>query len=152
MTSKRVDGSWKNKIVASDLQEERDKQDFQNIKVNGLNPLTDPECQARFYESINFHINDPVLKNTHKYYELTREEIFQRETMKLKRAYEIGKEKWFLQHEPGQIVWCYGGQGQNMSSLSQTMFLLALSNLADDEQTKKWLPLAKAMKIMGAYA
>mmetsp|Transcript_22926 Transcript_22926/g.35311 ORF Transcript_22926/g.35311 Transcript_22926/m.35311 type:complete len:420 (-) Transcript_22926:426-1685(-) len=32
------------------------------------------------------------------------------------------------------------------------MFILALSNLANDEQSAKWLPLAKDMKIMGAYA
>ena len=29
-------GSWKNKIVASDLQEERDKCDFDKTKGNGL--------------------------------------------------------------------------------------------------------------------
>jgi len=74
--TKRVDGSWKNKIVATDLQEERDKRDFEDVKPDGLNPLTDPDTQTRFYDSVNFHINDPVLRNTHKYYEMTREEIF----------------------------------------------------------------------------
>ena len=32
------------------------------------------------------------------------------------------------------------------------MFVLTLANLGDDEQVKKWLPLATEMKILGAYA
>ena len=71
-----IQGSWKNKVVATELEEERAKQDFESPVVNGVNPLTDPESQVRFYESMNFHLNDPILRNTHKYYDMTREEIF----------------------------------------------------------------------------
>lgn len=36
MRKQPIQGSWKNKIVASDLQEERDKCDFDSKKGNGL--------------------------------------------------------------------------------------------------------------------
>ena len=47
---KIVHGSWKNKIVASDLQEERDKKDF----TGDLNDILDKSSLKGYIESMNF--------------------------------------------------------------------------------------------------
>jgi CMP-N-acetylneuraminic acid synthetase len=36
--------------------------------------------------------NDPVLKNSHKFYEMTREEMWIDHMKKLRRAYELQKD------------------------------------------------------------
>jgi hypothetical protein len=45
-------GSWKNKIVASDLQDERDKCDFDAKKGNGFEGILNQEYILRFKDAL----------------------------------------------------------------------------------------------------
>lgn len=71
---------------------------------------------------------------------------------RLRRAYELKKDDWFINHDPSQLRWSYLLQGEMHCSLHQSMFCLCLEKLTTDEQAKKWVPLAKSMRITGAYA
>ena len=43
-----------------------------------------------------FMENDPVLRNSHHYYEMSREEQMHTNMVKLRRAYELKKDEWFV--------------------------------------------------------
>jgi hypothetical protein len=58
---KHVAGSWKNKIVNSDLQEERDKCDFDAKLGNGVFACMHEPSSERFNDSQEFIGNDPIL-------------------------------------------------------------------------------------------
>jgi hypothetical protein len=82
---KIVFGSVKNKITASDLLEERAQCDF-NVPGGKILKYMD------FYYSFDRYTkmdeicsNDPVLKNTHKFYEMTREEKMTSHMKKFRR-------------------------------------------------------------------
>lgn len=66
-------GSIKNKIVAQDLLEERSHKNFDQEELTvalfgGKEELTD------FREHIALMESDPILRNTEKWYDMTREE------------------------------------------------------------------------------
>ena len=66
-------GSIKNKIVASDLEEERLKSNFNGQELTeswfgGKQALEDYKSMMAIME------NDPILRNTEKWYDMTREE------------------------------------------------------------------------------
>ena len=69
---KRIQGSWKNKIVSSDLQEERDKCDFDQAEA--LTASIDPVKWAVIQEADKYMQEHPELANTHKFYDMTRPE------------------------------------------------------------------------------
>ena len=74
--NKIVYGSVKNKIVSSDLQEERANSDF-NIKEGNILYHLDFFCDAeKRYKFAKEMADDPILKNSHLFYEMTREEKF----------------------------------------------------------------------------
>jgi len=77
MKKKIIQGSVKNKIVSSDLQDERDKKDFNDNDGNLFSDLWDlpfPNNQARKNMFMKACIDDPILRNSHKFYEMSREE------------------------------------------------------------------------------
>lgn len=45
------------------------------------------------------------MKNSHKFYEMTREEMWIDHMKKAKQAWKLGKEKWFLNHDPSDLRW-----------------------------------------------
>ena len=71
--AKRVAGSYKNKVVASDLQEERDKLafDFNEFRVlmNGGEEVY--KVQKEFNDMVERH---PALHNTFEFYDMTPHE------------------------------------------------------------------------------
>mmetsp|Transcript_18121 Transcript_18121/g.30956 ORF Transcript_18121/g.30956 Transcript_18121/m.30956 type:complete len:84 (+) Transcript_18121:40-291(+) len=71
-----VYGSIKNKVVATDLLEERAKKDFDEKVGGGLVSLIDKECHDRYKEAVEFTSSDPIMRNSHKFYEMTREELW----------------------------------------------------------------------------
>ena len=69
MSKQRVPGSWARKIVNSDLQEERDKCDFDmNLETNGLANCMDKVHTQRYRDAIEFMESDPILRNDHRFY------------------------------------------------------------------------------------
>ena len=71
---KVVYGSIKNKVTASDLIKERANCDFDPNYGKGMMAIADEHYRQRFVEAVEFTQNDPVMKNSHKFYEMTREE------------------------------------------------------------------------------
>lgn len=64
----------KNKVVSSDLLEERSKRDFE-IEGNNIFRHVDYYMDFEHYESMDkFCENDPILRNSHLFYDMTREE------------------------------------------------------------------------------
>lgn len=144
-------GSIKNKIVASDLVEERAKRNFDSEGNNAFLNILGPDHLAA-KEAEEFIKSDPILMNSHKWYEMTREEQWIDHMKKFRRAWELAKQKYFINYTTDKPLWSIYLLGQNMSILNQTMFLLSLENMCDEEQFKKWVPLTKNFRITGCYA
>lgn len=53
--------------------------------------------------------------------------------IKLRRAYEINKQKWFIDQHPSHLPWAYPLLGKMHGSLHQCMFNLTLENMASEE-------------------
>jgi hypothetical protein len=66
-------GSIKNKIVATDLQEERDKGNFNKEEMSEI-LYEDKAFLSLYRDWIRVMESDKVLTNTEKWYEMTREE------------------------------------------------------------------------------
>ena len=80
--------------MASDLLEERakcnfDQKEFQNI-VRGK------EDVEYYKEIVATMESDPILKNSHKYYDMTREEQMVDSMKKAKRGFELKGPKFFF--------------------------------------------------------
>jgi len=87
-----VHGSIERKIVSSDLIEERAKSDF---KGNIRELLKGPSYE-RIDEAVEFMESTPELINSHKFYDMTRQEQQIDLMRKANVAYKLGKDKWFL--------------------------------------------------------
>jgi hypothetical protein len=70
---KRTAGSVKNKIVNSDLEEERNKCDFDRVELELLLKGGE-ESMARINGLLSDMESDPILRHSEKYYEMSREE------------------------------------------------------------------------------
>lgn len=46
-----------------------------------------------------FMANDPVLRNSHHFYEMSREEQMHTNMVKLRRAFDLRKKDWFVDME-----------------------------------------------------
>lgn len=98
---KIVYGSIKNKVVSSDLLAERANRDFDDENGKALINRFDLGGFFHQREEIQKVIeNDPLLRNTHKYYEMSTEEMQTFQMKRLRRAYEIKKDEWFVNHDP----------------------------------------------------
>ena len=71
-TKKAVRGSWKNKLVASELADERAKCDFN--KKEALDILWPAIQIAKINDASQKMDEHPELANTHKFYDMTRSE------------------------------------------------------------------------------
>ena len=71
----KVQGSIERKITATELVEERAKCNFDQSEMESFILNQSPELKAKFARVYDDLENDPVLKSTHEYYEMTREEI-----------------------------------------------------------------------------
>ena len=103
-----VHGSWANKVVASDLLDERAKRDFDDEQGRAFkNILNQEELYAR-EEQMNVISSDPILRNSHTFYDMTREEMWIDHMRKFNRAWQLRKEQWFTKFNPGKPnLWSY---------------------------------------------
>jgi hypothetical protein len=51
--------------------------------------------------------NDPVLQNSHKFYEMTKEEMWMDHMKKLRRAYELHNDIVFVNYKHHDNLWAY---------------------------------------------
>jgi hypothetical protein len=145
-----VPGSIKNKIVNTDLLEERANRDFDQTEMRNL--LHDQE-QMRFYDKVFDDMRDhPEIANTHKFYDMSRED---QKSHLMKRAfllYKLNKELYFYTARPDFNQWFFGHQGLSPLGLQYTMFYMSMDKFCNEEQHKKWMPLVQQMRIWGCYA
>lgn len=97
-------GSVKNKIVASDLEEERLKINFDANEM-GLMMQGGPEVQERIRSLIKDMESDPALIHTEKYYEMSREELYVELLKRVRKYYDLYNEKYFSKYEWSYIPW-----------------------------------------------
>ena len=119
MAKTRISGSWKNKIVASDLQEERDKCDFDMNEARMFSRQGKLVDAAVVAEILELH---PALQNTHKFYDMTREEKMKDWFRKTNYAYKLKKKEWFSDARGGEYSWSYALHGQSCFALHYVMF------------------------------
>ena len=130
-------GSVKNKIVASDLIEERNNRDFE---IKGGLLYKNIDFYANFdqlQEFDKFMENDPILRNSHHFYEMSREEQMHTNMKKLSRAYQLKKKEWFQDIERfknlGVKYMNEITQGGMMAGLHFYMFIDSLMNFSTPE-------------------
>jgi acyl-CoA oxidase len=74
MTTKRVPGSVKNKITATEILEERAKCDFDQKQMEII--FFHDKVTLKAYREVQDDMDKyPEIANTHKFYEMTREEM-----------------------------------------------------------------------------
>lgn len=66
-------GSWKNKVVATEVLEERAKLDFDQTDLKNT-VIFDPDYLEVYENARKDKVNHPAIRNTHKYYEMSPEE------------------------------------------------------------------------------
>lgn len=71
--SKKVAGSMLNKVVASELQAERDNCNFDKEEL--ANVFATPDGRALTEKTLREMAENPGFENTHKFYEYSPEEI-----------------------------------------------------------------------------
>lgn len=143
-----VHGSIERKITSSDLIEERSHKDF----TGTISELLKGPGYERMAEATAFMESSPELMNSHKFYDMTRSEMQKDLMRKANVAYRLGKEKWFIKHEPDEHFWGHANLGLNPLTLNYTMFLNTVVGMMTDEQRAKWEPLTRAGRILGSYA
>jgi acyl-CoA oxidase len=67
-------------------------------------------------------------------------------------AYRLGKDKWFINHQPHMYHWSFHHLGLDPLTLNYTMFLNSVVAMMTDEQRAKWEPLCREGRILGSYA
>lgn len=99
-------GSIKEKRVSPDLLEERAKCNFNQEELTeiiyGGKELRD--------EYLSWHKDmekDPILQNNEKFYEMTREEMMENQMRKIKRLYELNREKYFFKQKATYNAYFY---------------------------------------------
>ena len=136
VNNKRVQGSWKNKITASELAEERkncliDKDELFKFMVGDDQTLI---LMKKVEEDIKHH---PFIRNSHKYYEMTRQETQVMWMKKLKYIWDNLDRKLYFDHDPNlKFKWFYLFFGQPPIGLHLTMFSSSLKTFCDDFQRK----------------
>ena len=90
----KVQGSIRNNIVATELVGERSKCNFDQEEMYRIY-YSNPEIRKIKAKADFNAANDPIMKNTHKYYEWSPKEIQENWMKKLQRAWKVDKEFYF---------------------------------------------------------
>ena len=138
--------------MAQDLIEERKKVNFDAKELSQIiwNGKEDYERVRGIWGDVQA---DPQLHGSEKWYDFSREEQQEDSMRRLRRYYDTHKEKYFTGFKFSYVPWTtISFQGLPPFGLNYTMFLSAATNIADDEQAAKWVPLIKSLKMTGCYA
>lgn len=107
MTQRQIiDGSIKKKVISSDLIEERNKKDFK-IESNYLFNLLDQNIIRSKDENWKFMESIPSLHNSHKFYDMTKEEMWIDHMKKLRTTFEHKKDQFFVNQKTTDNLWSY---------------------------------------------
>lgn len=99
--------------------------------------------------------DDPIMRNSHHFYEMTREEKMSTHMQKMHRAYQLYKKEWFVdisEQQPGVHYMNDINQGGMVCSLHFLMFLDSLQSFSTPEQYDKWVQAGKEGRVLGSYS
>lgn len=99
-----IQGSIKNKIVASDLLEERKKINFDNKEL-ALITWNGQEDYSRILGLYGDLKEDPLKQSSEKWYDMTREEQQENALKRLRRYYDTHREKYFTGFKFSYYPW-----------------------------------------------
>jgi hypothetical protein len=99
-----VQGSIKNNIVATELLEERSVCNFDQEELYKIY-WSNPEVREIKNKADFDAANDPIMMNTHEYYEWTPKEIQENWMKKLKRAWQLDRKFYFQMRPHAQVQW-----------------------------------------------
>jgi acyl-CoA oxidase len=94
----------------------------------------------------------PGIANTHKFYEMTREEMSHHQMSRLNSMAKVDRGLYIAFLGSCEFNFFYIHQGQPANGLHLAMFVNSIMNLSNEEQLKKWGPLALNFQIHGCYA
>lgn len=151
---KILGGSVKRKIVNPDLQEERDKCDFDQQEMADF--IFGPEV-VRFVKKMHPIVKDfPELHSKVEYYELSRRDQMLEWWRRIRRVMEEDRLRYlitgWLDEDQPLFAWSFMYSGTLPTALHQTMFLDCLTIFADEDQKAHYLPQANNLNIIGCYA
>ena len=101
-------GSIKNRVVASDLEEERLKANFNSTELSEA-WWGDRQTWEEYKDLTSLIDSDPVLRNTNEWYDMTREEQWETLFKKARRFYEIDKKRFYTEYKSTYIPWYSAG-------------------------------------------
>ena len=151
---KILGGSLKRGIINPDLQEERDKCNFNQKEMElflyGKQMLDEVDDMKRFMDK------HPELGDDFDYFEMTREEKMEHWW---KRYLGVLKDDEFhylvtknSDNPHYSFSWHYMYHGVSLIHLHSSMFTTTIKFFASDAQKAKWLPMADSLKMIGCYA
>ena len=146
-------GSVKRGIVSPDLLEERAKCNFDQEELRLF--LHGGEDRLRVWKNmIKVFGDDPELRNTLEFHDMTPHEMQENLWKRLKVAYEKHRDFFFERSvfAPPHVELGNYFQSSLPLTLHMTMFRLSIENLANEEQTAYWMPKIKNIDIIGCYA
>jgi len=120
------------KEVHPDLIKERNNGNFDSKEI-AVFMRGGQENYDKYNDFITTMENDPILCSSHKFYEMTREEMMISQSQKLRRLWDLDKEKYFLNFSEINLTHHDFYQGLLPNGLNQSMFLISVRNLASDE-------------------
>ena len=97
-------GSIKNKIVSSDLEDERKKCGFDQKELSHYIWGNETEY-LRMKDLINDMESDPVLIGSEKWYDMSREEMQENGLKRVRRIYDLYRQKYFLNFKLNYNPW-----------------------------------------------
>jgi len=152
--AQRVPGSVKNKVVATDLLEERANCNFDQEKLRVI--LHGGELQFKIYKDMLDDFSVPELRNTFAYMEADVNEKQIDMWKRMKYMYEHLGAK-YIKNNPSfdfpYVHWPLSFQGQPPAfGLHTSMFWLTIENLSNDEQKARWMPEIRQANMFGCYA
>ncbi len=99
-------GSIKDKIVAPDLLEERAKRNF-NVQELTLALAGGQQNFDEYIRNVKFIESDPILRNSEKFYDMTREEQMEVLFKKIRRSFELDRKTYYQDMGPQYFQWYF---------------------------------------------
>lgn len=148
---KRVQGSWKNKITATELIEERQGLNFSKAEARELF-LGSKEAVDMADKMAKMMVDHPEIGNSHHWYEMTREEQQQVWLRRMNYLWRhADRTAIFGPQTKMRFLWYYPFFGQPPIGLHITMFCTSMKAFASDEQLAEWMPRIDNFDIIGCY-
>ena len=125
-----IHGDWSKKITSSDLAEERLHCDFNQTELTNI--LHGGEDIVKtMKEDIAIMENDEKLINTHKFYEMDREEQMAHSYKRTRHYFEKYGKRYFEKYSPSYLAWWTFMYQGLVSLLNSNMMIVPIGSQYD---------------------